>query len=116
MKKVALEHILTHPLLGSIVETYVISEIYKNFLNNGLDTDFYYWRDQNGNEIDLIIDIEASNNVAIEIKAGQTINNKMLSTLSKWSTMSENSQLILIYGGNQCQTRNGINILPINIL
>lgn len=110
------DHILTHPLLGSMVETYVFSEIYKNFLNNGLDTDFYYWRDQNGNEIDLIIDIEPSKSIVIEIKAGQTINNKMLSSLNKWASMAENSKLILIYGGSQYQTRNGINILPINAL
>ena len=110
------QHILTHPLLGSIVEIYVFSEIYKNFLNNGLDTDFYYCRDQNVNEVDIVIDIGPTKSLAIEIKAGQTLNNKMLSTLTKWSAMVENAQLILIYGGNQYQTRNGVNVLPINTL
>ena len=110
------EYIPTHPLLGSIVETYVFSEIYKNFLNNGLDTDFYYWRDQNGNEVDMVIDIEPSKHIAIEIKAGQTINNKMLRTLTKWSNMVENAKLILIYGGEQYQTRSDVNVVPINTL
>ena len=110
------QHIVTHPLLGSIVETYVFSEIYKNFLNNGLDTNFYYWRDQNGNEVDIVIDIDPTKSLAIEIKAGQTINHKMLSTLTKWSAIMNNAQLILIYGGDQYQTRNGVNILPINTL
>jgi predicted AAA+ superfamily ATPase len=85
-------------------------------LNNGLDTNFYYWRDQNGNEVDIVIDIDPTKSLAIEIKAGQTINHKMLSTLTKWSAIMNNAQLILIYGGDQYQTRNGINILPINTL
>ena len=40
----------------------------------------------------------------------------MLSNLNKWSAMVENTQLILIYGGEQYQKRNGIDILPINTL
>lgn len=110
------EYISTHPLLGGIVETYVVAEIYKHFLNNGLDTDFYYWRDQNGNEVDIIIDVGPSKQLAIEIKAGQTISNTMLSTLTKWSAMAENAELILLYGGTQYQTRQGVNILPISTL
>ena len=76
-------------------------------MNNGFDADFYYWCDQNGNEVDIVIDIDPTNNIAIEIKAGQTVASKMLSSLTKLSAMVKNAQLIL---------RNGVNILPINLL
>ena len=40
---------------GQILETYVVSEIIKSFLNNGIDiNNLYFYRDNAGNEIDLI--------------------------------------------------------------
>lgn len=42
---------------GAILETYVITEIIKSFANSGLDSKkyLYYYRDNNGKEIDLLI-------------------------------------------------------------
>lgn len=42
---------------GAILETYVVTEIIKSFANQGLDSRkyLYYYRDNNGKEIDLII-------------------------------------------------------------
>ena len=42
---------------GAIFETYVITEIIKSFSNNGLDArkHLFYYRDNNGKEIDLLI-------------------------------------------------------------
>lgn len=42
---------------GAILETYVITEIIKSFVNHGLDSRkyLYYFRDNNGKEIDLLI-------------------------------------------------------------
>ncbi len=42
---------------GAIFETYVITEIIKSFTNNGVDVrrHLYYYRDNNGKEIDLLI-------------------------------------------------------------
>ena len=56
---------------GAIFETYVITEILKSFSNNGKDARkyLYYYRDNNGKEIDLLIIYD---NVVypIEIKKG----------------------------------------------
>ena len=54
---------------GPIFETYVITEIIKSFLNNGLDArkHLFYYRDNNGKEIDLII-IYKNTVYPIEIK------------------------------------------------
>ena len=42
---------------GAILETYVVTEIIKSFANNGIDSrkHLYYYRDNNGKEIDLLI-------------------------------------------------------------
>ena len=44
-----------HPNAGSFFETFVISEIYKSWVHNGLSPDFYFLREQYGMEIDLLI-------------------------------------------------------------
>ena len=44
-------------MAGSLFETYVVSEILKQYANKGLDlrSRFAYYRDNNGKEIDLLI-------------------------------------------------------------
>ncbi len=44
-------------LSGAILETWVVSEIIKNFNNNGVPANFYYLRTKDGNEIDLLIEL-----------------------------------------------------------
>ena len=39
---------------GRFIETYIINEIRKNFRNNSAKENFYYYRDNNQNEIDLV--------------------------------------------------------------
>ena len=62
---------------GQIFETYVISEIVKSFVNNGKDPTnrLYYYRDRNGNEIDLLI-IEENKLYPVEIKKSANPGNK----------------------------------------
>lgn len=52
---------------GAFFETWVVSEIYKSYVNNGERPPLYFYRDQNKKEIDLIIH---QNNIVnpIEIK------------------------------------------------
>ncbi len=43
---------------GSILETYLFSEILKSYLHNGLEPNFYYYRDADQKEIDLLIEAD----------------------------------------------------------
>jgi predicted AAA+ superfamily ATPase len=50
------EHIATHPLRDAIFENFVITELIKSSLNKGEHPQLYFWRDSNGNELDVIVE------------------------------------------------------------
>ena len=59
---------------GHFVETYVVNEIIKSYENTETYAEFYYYRDNERNEIDLII--QANGKLTfIEIKSGMNFNN-----------------------------------------
>lgn len=41
---------------GAFMENFVVSEIYKSYLNAGVEPPLYYYRDHDGREIDLVIE------------------------------------------------------------
>jgi predicted AAA+ superfamily ATPase len=109
-----IEHLITHPLLGAILETYVIAELHKQYFNNGENIEFYYWRDQHGKEIDLIIELANGKILPIEIKAGQTITSNLIQPLLDWCELAQIDRGILLYGGSEYQVRTTIDIIPIS--
>ena len=54
---------------GAFFETWVVSEIYKSYINSGKRPPLYYYRDSNKKEIDIIISADGIVN-PIEIKKG----------------------------------------------
>lgn len=51
------EVLKTGAMAGAFFETFVIGEIFKSYSNTGiLDLPFYFYRDRDGNEIDLLIE------------------------------------------------------------
>jgi predicted AAA+ superfamily ATPase len=62
---------------GAIFETFVISEIIKSHRHNGLDTMFYFYRDSNMAEIDLLIE-QSGMLQPIEIKKSASPKKEML--------------------------------------
>lgn len=56
---------------GSMLETYVISEIIKSYWHNGKQARLYFYRDKNQKEIDLIIE---QNNILYPIEIKRTAN------------------------------------------
>lgn len=54
-------------------ETFIISEYVNARFNQGLPSTSFFWRDNTGHEIDLLIE-EGDGLKAIEIKSGVTIN------------------------------------------
>lgn len=67
------EYLLISNLAGAFMETYVMNEIRKSYQNNGKQFDGYYYRDNNQNEVDLIL-IENLQLHCIEIKKDSMFN------------------------------------------
>ena len=57
---------------GAIFENWVIAEIIKQHVNVGRRPDLYFWRDNIGNELDLLYERGGRRQV-VEIKAGATL-------------------------------------------
>lgn len=63
---------------GAFVENLVVSEIWKGFLNEGVEPPVYYYRDRDSREIDLVIE-ENGELHPIEVKKTASPNKKMAS-------------------------------------
>lgn len=57
-----------HPLRGALFENWVVTEVLKWRWNRGLPTDLAFYRDQRGNEVDLVVDVPL-HPIITEIKA-----------------------------------------------
>ncbi|MEQ1624909.1 MAG: DUF4143 domain-containing protein, partial [Sediminibacterium sp.] len=92
----------------------VIVELLKNRFNQGKSNNLFFWRDNNGNEVDVIIE-NGVQLFPIEIKSGQTIQDDYFKGILYWNKISQQSNGYLIYGGKEFQLRsNGIEVIPIN--
>lgn len=92
----------THPLRGSIFETFIVSELMKTRFNRMLNVVFYFWRDSSGNEIDVIADY-GDKMMPVEIKSGQTLNRDFFTGLKRWTALAGDQALAptLVYGGTE---------------
>ena len=66
------EQLARDPMRGYLVENLVILELMKYRHNHGLDPNFYYYRDNHKNEVDVIIK-QANQLIPIEIKSSKTL-------------------------------------------
>ena len=83
---------------GSLVENLVVMEFMKNNANLNLGQQFYFWRDNKGLEIDLVVQ-SANQLIAIEIKSAQTFSSDFIKGLKKFNGLSGETGGILIYDG-----------------
>ena len=106
------EHMTTHPLRGAIFENFVIAELAKSRLNQGERPQMYFWRDSNGNEIDVIVD-QGTRLMPIEIKSGKTLTGEAFVGLNKWRNLAGDAvtEPTVMYGGTDNYSRNGIRVV-----
>jgi len=111
----SLNQISTHYLVGSLFENLVLSDLLKYKMNRGLNSNFYYWRDKLGREIDCLID-SGLKKIILEIKSGKTINEEFFNGLIFYKNLSreENIFSCLIYGGEKTEVRSAGMVLPWN--
>lgn len=99
----------THAARGALFENWVLSELVKQRLHQGLPADLHFWRDSSGTEVDVLVE-HASGLLPIEIKSGTTWASDWLQGLQKWQRYShadgsETHKALIIYGGNASYER-----------
>jgi hypothetical protein len=109
------EDLFMHPNRGNIFESFVISELLKKRYNAGYDPDMYFWRDNTGTEIDLILE-DGNHLQAVEIKSGKTFSESFISGLQLWMKYSKTraEHCAVVYAGTLSAYIKSIAIIPWN--
>lgn len=78
-----------------------------------LPSNLFFWRDNTGNEVDVIVD-QGLTLVPIKIKSGQTISADYFSGLRKWLSWagSEAGKPYLVNSGDESQERKDGEVVP----
>lgn len=106
-----------HPLRGALFETLVVNEFLKSRCNTGQRDPLYFWRDNIGTEVDLILE-RGTEIAAVEIKSGITVASDAFDKLKKWQAYASergNFSAIypgLLYGGEARFMREGVDVMP----
>ena len=102
---------------GAVFESFVIAELYKNFVHRGEQPRLHFWRDAAGHEIDAVIDLGAQL-VPVEIKSAQTVASDFLDGLTHWRKLTGDDQAAsaLVYGGDHAFNRAGVSVYPWHVL
>ena len=105
--------IAIHPLRGALFETLIVGEFLKARFNSGYPSNLYFWRDNVGLEVDLLID-EPEGLRPVEIKSSATVTEDLFKGLRKWiaaaGTAARHPRLVC--AGPDRYTRSGIEVRP----
>ncbi|MBI1381242.1 MAG: DUF4143 domain-containing protein [Planctomycetaceae bacterium] len=110
----SVQHLKSHPLRGAIFESWVVSEVAKFRQHRGERGGLYHFRTSDGNEVDLIIQ-DARGPVLVEVKASSTIAADNLGGLTRAADLlgaEASERRLLVYGGDESQTRSQAQVIP----
>lgn len=104
-------HLSIHSARGALFENLVISELMKYRFNQGLASNLYFWRNNTGEEVDVLIE-QGERLMPVEIKSSQTFHSDFLTGLTKWDKYAGTTALPaqLVYGGDLSMTRQGVAV------
>lgn len=93
------------PFRGPLFECLIISDLAKQYYNQGLEAPLYFWRDLNGRtEVDCLIN-RGIKLVAIEIKAGDASTSRYFDGLTQWNEIAKTNPAdnYVVYTGEHNQ-------------
>jgi predicted AAA+ superfamily ATPase len=105
------------PLRGNLFENLVVVEALKYRYNRGKRSNLFFYRESNGNEVDLLAESGRSL-CAMEIKAGATVNPDYFQGLRHFAKAVGPSRQItggVIYGGSEFQKRSDFPVYPLTM-
>jgi hypothetical protein len=92
---------------GALFESFIISDFYKQYCNQGSRPSVYFWRDNSGaHEIDCILD-QGTKCYPVEIKAGKSIASDSFRGLDYWNELANanSHDSYVVYAGDEKQIR-----------
>ncbi len=109
------EQLHTHPLHGSIFETWVVSEIVKRRTNQDDASGLFCYRDRNDAEVDLVVE-RSPGLTLVEAKSAKTPSSSMFHgsrrVQKQLARPAEPCPIMVVYGGDQFQRRGMDRLLP----
>lgn len=91
------------PLRGSLYENLIIVDLLKQFSNKGQRSDLYFYRDNHGNEVDLIIK-KGNQLIAVEIKSASTFSLDFIKGINRFKDVVKGMDVVdamVLYNGEQ---------------
>ena len=106
------EQVFRDPLRGNLYENLIIADLVKEAQNNGIRPDIYFYRDSNGNEVDLIVQEQGFLH-PVEIKSSETFSKTFLKGLSNFAKLNlpRCKDGIVFYNGSQNYVVNGVQVM-----
>lgn len=104
------EDLEIHSLRGQIFENYIVSELAKLQYNQAEQPNLYFWRDQHGHEVDILVD-NGTSLTTIEVKSGLTFQDKWLRNLDWFEKHTKQKDKKLVYGGDKNFEYNGASVV-----
>jgi len=100
------------PLWGSLTENMVICEIIKKRHNQGKDSQLFFYRDSNMNEVDVVFQ-NGRSLIPVEIKAAQTFNKDFTKNLNYFMKLfsARSKKGYLVYSGKTEQTIGKVQLI-----
>ena len=100
-----------HSARGGVFESWVLSELLKNYYNGGTEPDVYFWRDSTGHEVDFLVE-QGQELIPIEIKSGETVVSDSTKGLDFWRSLpgQDKCRVVLVYGGDSSYMRRNIAV------
>lgn len=109
----AADQLESHPLRGAVFENWAVTEIFKYHLHRGLTPTFHFYRDRQGTEVDLLIDL-GHTTIAVETKSGRTLPSDAFDALDRFGADSEPTvpqRHVVVYAGADTHTRTAGEVL-----
>jgi predicted AAA+ superfamily ATPase len=108
------------PFLGPLFEGFVASEIVKRQVNAGRRRELFYFRDQQGLEVDFVVPVRGRQLLLLEAKASRTVRPEMAESLVRLSraVRGRKPEGVLVFRGSQAGSettalRPGVRALPL---
>ncbi|HZJ28945.1 MAG TPA: DUF4143 domain-containing protein [Solirubrobacterales bacterium] len=105
--------------LGHLLETFVVGEILKQASWMDRVTGTGHWRTHDGDEVDLVIELDDGRILGFEVKASARANDATLRPMRKLRDAAGESfagGVVLNLGEHSTVTRDGIRVMPVDQL